>query len=255
MRLRSVNLNDLQTDLSYQSPVKTSQVNKIVNNYDPKSIDSIVVNLREDGLYYIVDGQHRVTALKQLGELSVSAKVHAGLSVEDEAKLYHDINSRPTKTPNAMAKAKMAHGDEVAEKIDQAVRAAGMNIDYGATNKTNGYIQAYRTLETLYKKFGRNGLTETLALIKRVYGNHSGYFSGFIMSGMAKFLSTYYEDLNMEILENKLQKQGFSNLLAEINKQRPNFKSKTEAVPYVLADIYNKKRKADYKLNKKYLMI
>lgn len=255
MRLRNVNVNDLQTDMSYQSPVRAGQVKKIVNNFDEKSIDSVVVNLREDGHYYIVDGQHRVTALKQLGFTTVSAKVHAGLSLEDEAKLYHDINSRPTKTPNSMAKAKMAHGDALADAIDMAVESAGMHIDYEVNHKSIGHISAYRSLESIYKKYGRNGLEETLSFIKRVFGNHNGYFKGFFIEGVAKFLSTYYEEINFKTLEQKLQKQGFSNLLSEINKQRPNFKSKREAVPFVITDIYNKNRKADYKLNKKFLMI
>lgn len=255
MRLRNIGVNELKTDMSYQSPVKQAQVNKIVKNFDEKSIDSIVVNLREDGHYYIVDGQHRVSALRHLGILDVSAKVHAGLSLDEEAKLYHDINSRPTKSPNAMAKAKMAHGDTFADAIDMAVEEAGMHIDYEVNHKSIGYVGAYRTLENIYKKYGREKLVEALLFIKRVFGNHNGYFKGFFIEGVAKFLNSFEQNINMNSLEQKLQKQGFSNLLAEINKQRPNFKSKTEAVPFVIADIYNKNRKADYKLNKKLLML
>lgn len=75
------------------------------------------------------------------------------------------------------------------------------------------------------------------------------------MEGFAKFLSTYYEDIKKENLLKRLQQKGFDNLMAEVNKQRPNFNSKKECLPFVLTDIYNKNRKKDYKLDKKLLFI
>lgn len=255
MKLRNLNVNELQTDMSYQSPVKEVQVKRIVNNFDEASIDSIVVNRRDNGYYYIIDGQHRVQALKELGIGTVPAKVHEGLTVTEEAKLYKNINTRPTKSPNSMAKASLKQGDENAELILFSVLEAGLDIDYDNNNPTQNYITAYRSLERVYNKYGGRGLTETLVFIKDAFGIERTFFQGYIIEGFAKFLATYYEDLKKDNLLKRLQQKGFDNLMADVNKQRPNFNSKKECLPFVLTDIYNKNRKKDYKLDKKLLFI
>lgn len=253
MKLRTLNVKDLATDMSYQSPVKESQVTRIVNNFDEGSIGTIYVNLRANGIYYIIDGQHRVTALKRLGMPTVKAEVYVGLSIEEEAKKYKDFNTRPTKSPNSIAKADIKYGDEFAEMILFSVLESGMDIDYDNQNPRYGYISAYRSLERVYKKYGGSGLTETLKFIKDTFGNEKIYFQGFIIEGFAKFLATYYENIKKDDLTERLRKKGFSDFNAEINKQRPSFKSKKECLPFVLADIHNKKRRKNNQLNKIYL--
>ena len=42
----------LQTDMSYQSPVQERQVKKIVKNFDPKKLHTIVVSKRRVTLHY-----------------------------------------------------------------------------------------------------------------------------------------------------------------------------------------------------------
>lgn len=64
---RPLYITSLKTDMSYQSPVKESQVKKIVKNFDPQKLHTIVVNKRNDGQFFVIDGQHRVEALKELG--------------------------------------------------------------------------------------------------------------------------------------------------------------------------------------------
>ena len=121
MKLRNLNVMGLMTDMSYQSPVKENQVKRILKNFDKDSLDAITVNLRPNGFYYIIDGQHRVEVLKRLNISTVPAKIHVGLSLEEEAKLYRNINTRPTKSPNSIAKADITQGDENAELINFSV--------------------------------------------------------------------------------------------------------------------------------------
>ncbi|QEX37296.1 ParB/Srx family N-terminal domain-containing protein [Staphylococcus lugdunensis] len=74
MKLRNLNVMGLMTDMSYQSPVKENQVKRILKNFDKDSLDAITVNLRPNGFYYIIDGQHRVEVLKRLKISTVPAK-------------------------------------------------------------------------------------------------------------------------------------------------------------------------------------
>lgn len=253
MKLRNLNVMGLMTDMSYQSPVKENQVKRILKNFDKDSLDAITVNLRPNGFYYIIDGQHRVEVLKRLNISTVPAKIHVGLSLEEEAKLYRNINTRPTKSPNSIAKADITQGDENAELINFSVLQAGMQIDYDNQNLKYGFISAYKSLERIYLKYGNSGLTETLKFIKDTYGNERRFFQGYIMEGFAKFLSTYYSDLKINDLSKRLKQKGFDDFMAEINKQRPSFGSKKECLPFVVADIYNKKRRKENQLSKIYL--
>lgn len=250
MKLRNLNVMGLMTDMSYQSPVKEGQVKRILKNFDRDSLDAITVNLRENGFYYIIDGQHRVEVLKRLNIPTVPAKIHVGLSIEEEAKLYRNINTRPTKSPNSIAKANITQGDEKAELINFSVLQGGMQIDYDNQNPKYGYITAYKSLERVFEKHRGSGLTETLKFIKETYGDERRFFQGYIIEGFAKFLSTYYDDLKLNELSKRLKQKGFDDFMAEVNKQKPSFGSKKECLPFVLADIYNKQRRKENQLNK-----
>ncbi|MDK7194715.1 hypothetical protein, partial [Lactobacillus gasseri] len=76
------------------------------------------------------------------------------LTLEEEAKLYRNINTRPTKSPNSIAKADITQGDENAELINFSVLQAGMKIDYDNQNPKYGYISAYKALERIFLKYG-----------------------------------------------------------------------------------------------------
>ena len=87
MYSQKLSVNKLKTDMSYQSPVKDAQVKKIVKDFDPQKLHTIVVNRRDDMNFYIIDGQHRVEALKELSIPLVEATVHEGLTIQQD-----DIN-------------------------------------------------------------------------------------------------------------------------------------------------------------------
>ena len=48
----------------------------------------ILVSEREDGSLWIFDGQHRVEALKILGELVWEVTIYSGMTLKDEATAF-----------------------------------------------------------------------------------------------------------------------------------------------------------------------
>lgn len=239
----------LQTDMSYQSPVKERQVRKIVNNFDPKKLHTIVVSKRKDGSLYIIDGQHRVEALKELNILFVEAMVHENLTVEEEAEMYYGVNDRPSKNANSKAKSRLRFKEPVAVAIDETVRSVGLKIDYEKNASSKGYIKAYDALETIYKKNGANHLGLILEIIKDSFGEETRNFQGFILRGFSKFLKVYLNKVDLNNLVKKLQKMGYEGFILEVNKKQGGFKSKPECLPFVVTDIYNKGRRQENKLD------
>lgn len=89
-KFETVNINDLKVDYSYRSSNNPNS-DGIVENFNRLAIGFITVSAREDGLY-IVDGIRRVEALKQLGYEECFAELLFGLTVEDEAKFFVNMN-------------------------------------------------------------------------------------------------------------------------------------------------------------------
>lgn len=250
-----LSIKNLKTDMSYQSPVKEAQVKKIVKAFDPNKLHTIVVNRRMNGLFYVIDGQHRVEALKRLGILWVEATIHNGLTIEQEAEMYYGINDRPTKSPNSKGKAELMFNDPIAIEIDKAVRNAGLQVDYDRQNHSYGFITAYQALKTVNKKHGPEHLELVLTLIREAFGNDSRHFQGYVIQGFSKFVETYIGNFKTTDLINRLKKIGFDGLLSEISKNKAGFSSKKECLPFTLADIYNKGLRKDNKLNTRFLLV
>lgn len=89
-KFETVKINDLKVDYSYRSSNNPNS-DGIVENFNRLAIGFITVSAREDGLY-IVDGIRRVEALKQLGYEECFAELLLGLTVEDEAKIFVNMN-------------------------------------------------------------------------------------------------------------------------------------------------------------------
>ncbi|WP_228070258.1 hypothetical protein [Staphylococcus arlettae] len=89
-KFETVKINDLKVDYSYRSSNNPNS-DGIVENFNRLAIGFITVSAREDGLY-IVDGIRRVEALKQLGYEECFAELLFGLTVEDEAKIFVNMN-------------------------------------------------------------------------------------------------------------------------------------------------------------------
>lgn len=249
MRTNKLLINSIKTDMSYQSPVNSNEVKKIVKNFNPKALTSIIVSQRDSGEYYVIDGQHRMSALKQMQQPTIEALIYTGLTQNEEAEMYAKINERKTKSPNALGKAKYQSGDLVAIEIHDAVSNAGLIIDYDNTNTRMNHIKAYKALEVTHAKYGQEHLEETLVLLKKCFGDQSASFEGKLIYGMAKFLFHYRDDYKIKRLTTTVNRLGLPefNRLYVQNKTIYNKVDKACAMTFV--DIYNKKLNEDKRLN------
>lgn len=252
---RPLYITSLKTDMSYQSPVKESQVKKIVKNFDPQKLHTIVVNKRNDGQFFVIDGQHRVEALKELGIPTIDSTVHEGLTVEEEAEMYYGINDRPAKSPNSKGKSSLKFGDQNAIEIEEAVQNVGLSIDYDKKGTKEGYITAYASLQSVHKKYGKEFLEVVLQVIKSSFGLERRFYQAFIIKGFAQFIATYGNKIDVSHLINRLQEIGYEGFIQEANKKQVGFKTKKESLPLALAEIYNKRKHNKNKLDTMLLFI
>jgi hypothetical protein len=84
----------LKVNHTYQRAVNLKLVKDIADNFNPALLTRIVVNYRE-GDYWIIDGQQRVMAIREYQpNYMINAVVHHLLTVEEETKLYLELNVR-----------------------------------------------------------------------------------------------------------------------------------------------------------------
>ena len=186
-------IKDLLID-KYQSSINPLRIKRIVRYFDKEQLQPIDVSLR-DNKYYIVDGQHRVAALKMLSIKEVLAKVHFYLTYEKEAKLYYELNnpqSRRTPTTghrwNALLEAKTP------KHLDIKGIVASNGFELGLTqNKIPNKIIALAKLDLIYDRIGAEGLDRVLRLIKGSWDNILEAVDHHMLMGVFLFVK-YYKD-------------------------------------------------------------
>lgn len=234
----------------YQRVVRESTVRKIINNFDPRGLGSLLVSKR-DGKYWVFDGQHRLRALQALGAKTAECIVYEGMTYLDEAKAWDYFNlksSRATRLDQANAEIK--RGDTFAIALNETVEETGLSIDYQQTGR-DGYISAYIALEKIYKEYGRDRLQKTLRFIKQVFGLSRKAFQRSMMIGMTEFFVRYEKNpkFDQRFLEKRLVNNGLQVLLnlATRNKKQYN-QTLEEATVSALLELYNSNKKFENRL-------
>lgn len=211
-------LSTLEICPQTQRGMRLSHVNTIVAKFDADKLGYIVVSLR-DGRYYIVDGQHRVEALRKLGrtEHKVPVLLYQGLSVQEEADLYLGLQVRRGANSYDTFRIQMTSGDPVACDIDRIVRAQGLVV---SPLSKNGGIAAVSSLRFVYKGAGLlkkdspSLLARTIKVLKSTWGVEYTAFDGILIRGMGLVLARYASNVSDDDIARILSKQHPTKLLA-----------------------------------------
>lgn len=171
-RLTWVALGLMRTPTMAQRELKPGRVDHIAANMDLEQLGTPTVNKR-GGLYYILDGQHRVEAFKQwIGEdwehQQLQCWTYDGLSEEEEAETFLKLND--TLAVQAFDKFRIGLNANRPEEVEIAavVSKAGLTI---SQSKAEGSIGAVGTLRRVYRREGHAVLGRALGIIRDAYGS------------------------------------------------------------------------------------
>jgi hypothetical protein len=195
-RLRWVPIGKMRVSPLAQRELNAARVEHIARTMDLEQLGTPTVNER-DGHFYIIDGQHRVEALRQwLGEdcdaQTVQCWAYSGLNETDEAEKFLKLND--TLTVNAMAKFKVGvQADRPLETdIDRIVRAQGLCV---TSDKIEGGVRAVGTLRRVYEREGAASLAKALGIIRDAYG--SAGFEAPVIDGVGYLCGRYNGELDV----------------------------------------------------------
>lgn len=229
---------------SYQRDLRQTWVTKIVKEYNADLMQPIDVSLRADGSFFIIDGQHRVAAMVQLGHNVIGAMVHRGLSPSDEAVLFWLFQrERHALSAWDSFRARLVGKEPTAVGVLATVEAHGLTLGQG-----RGYdVAAVVTLENIFRVGGRKLLSSVLGLIRETWPMSPRRFEASIMGGLAIVLARYEraDQFERQRLVNVLSVIPPSALIASA-RERGGYTDSRDRLDYATAKIireqYNKRR-------------
>lgn len=196
----ALSVDDIFADPTYQRDLDEPRARKMAAEWNRRAVGVIEVSDRGDTTtpprYAVIDGQHRWAAARLLDPPPLLVvNVHEGLDVEQEAKLFDQLN-RNRKQTNTWDhwKARRAGGEELVLRIEQVVLRNGLDVDM---SPCDGRISCVSTLEKVTKLGGLDLLHQTLSLIVEVWGELREGLDAPIIHGVALTLWYLHLDLNL----------------------------------------------------------
>lgn len=193
-RLRWIPIAKMRVNSLAQRDLNQARVDHMIATFDLEQIGTPTVNER-DGHFYIIDGNHRINALKGIGweDQQMQCWAYEGLSEEEEAETFLKLND--VLTVNAMAKFRVGvqAGRVVENDIDRIVRAQDLVV---SSDKIEGGIGAVGTLTRVYHRDGPGSLARTLRIIRDAYGTPG--LEASVIDGIGLLCGRYNSSLDEE---------------------------------------------------------
>lgn len=245
-RIRTVRLDELRVSSVAQREFKAGWGKEIAENLDFDLIGTFTCSLR-DGIYWIIDGQHRFYGLKEYvkrqfgddwGEWTTEVWVHFDLTEEDEARLFLEFNNRKPVDAFDRFKVGIRAGYHDENDINRVVLALGLTVAKGGKPYS---MSAVTALRNVYELGGPALLRQTLATIRDAWDGDG--FKPFAINGIAAVTARYEGRLDGDRLTAKLaaEKNGPISIQQRAAGIRESLgASAREANAAAVLDIYNK---------------
>ena len=247
-KLEWVTAGKLMVDHRYQRDPIPARLKVLAENLDLDALGLFIVSRRKDGVLYVIDGQHRIEALRHHGwqdDWKVECRVYEGLTVEQEAELYRQLNNTRALTAWDFYKAGLVSGDVECLDVDATVRTCGLKV---SNCSGDGHVCCITTIRKVHKDYGRDTLKRTLDIATQSWGHTAAAVEREIVHGLAIVMNTYNGEIDTPWLIKKLAKApgGASGL---IGRARGLKDIQTSPVYRIVAQqviaLYNKGRRTN----------
>jgi len=243
-RVQEVPLGKTTTSPKLQRELKQHRVNELLANFDLDDFGIPVVSWRE-GRYFIIDGQHRIEALKQwLGvgwEIQkVECRVYQGLSEAEEADMFDRLNNVLIVAAYDKFRIRVEAGRETETAIAKVLKQENLVI---SRDEVPGAVSAVGTLVRVYERSDADVLAKTLRIIRDAFGD-AGFRSG-VIDGLGHLCQRYNGALDEKAAVERLSLtrggvNGLLNKATVLHKQTGN--SRAQCVAAAAVDIINAHR-------------
>ena len=200
----------------YARTLNDGRVARLVAEFDANAVGVILLSLREDGTYAVIDGQHRVEAAKKAGMASLDAYVYIDLTLQEEAGLYRKFGDylKQTALDRYVAALTEEHPETLA--IDKLLDEVGLHVARSGGPEVGGVL-AVSAIQRVARDFGPQILRETLRFLHEAFGANSRGFSSTSIFGTAQFGMRFFahSNFNRKRLIERLRVEGVTGVLAK----------------------------------------
>src|ERR1051326_2895367 len=241
-KIRPVPINQMRIPpaLVTQREFRKAHGDRIAADLDLNKIGYPVINHR-DGIYWVLDGQHRIYALKQNGfeKDSLDCEVYEDLSDADMADIFLGRDARRPIPLYAKFHVACTAGRRRERDIRRAVESNGQKI---GRNKADG-ISAVGALSAVYDRSGDVVLGQVIRAINLGFGGDPAAFDCAVIEGLGLVFNRYNGRTNEKDLGARLAslRHGAREVLrkAEAIRERTG-NQKKQCVAAVIVDVYNR---------------
>lgn len=237
-----IKLKDLRVDMSYQRIPEKKRVQDIANNWDDMKANLVHVSRRSDG-FYVIDGNHTRLACEKTGRTEILCRVHEGLTREDEARLFSELNSKSKKpTFSELLKARAAAGYELEKSYLELLDKAG--IDYVLTSGAHGCVlKCHAALMSIYRKTPYSEMFRALMIAKEAANNREEFYQSGFFPGLCLIVVNHTE-LDEKRLIDRVRKTTSSQVMEIADKHKRGSaiggQGQTKYYYEAYVDVYNK---------------
>jgi hypothetical protein len=240
-RLQWVPISAMRVSPLAQRDLNQARVDRLAASFDPEQLGTPTVSYR-DGVYYIIDGQHRIEALKAIGygDQQVHCWVYRGLSETDEAEKFLRLNDTLAVAAYPKFKVAVQAGRAEEADIDRIVRAQGLKV---SLDRAGGAVSAVHTLRRVYRRGGPACLARTLRIARDAYGDPG--LEAMVIDGVGLLCHRYNGELKEDQVIRALATAsgGVNGLLGKAeNLRRQTGNPKAHCVAAAAVELINRKR-------------
>ena len=245
-----INTRDLIPHPIAQREFVKSHGDKLAKQFKWDLYDPVRVSFR-DGKYWVIDGQHRLYAIRRNAggkDVVVLCRVFYGMTELDEAEyfLHKGVIVKDLTVGDNYAVAYKI-GDEKVTGMVRGAETAGWTVDF-KTKKSRDRITALKALMTCYEALTYEQYVGALRALKAAWGSDIDAVSGMILKGMSLFYKTYWGRFEPKDLVTRLNRISPTVILRDGQALKTsiygNGKNLRQGVPYARAILnqYNVKR-------------
>ena len=233
--------NIIELPPQYQRRIDMDHVQEIVDNFNRAILNPIKVSHR-NGKYWVFDGGHSFTALKQINTgkpaFMVECRVYENLSFEEEAELFAFQSGSVRKVPvKDELKALVLGKNKKTMDLVSATEEAGFTL--GITEHPEGAIEAIEKARQLFEKYGAELYTDALCLIRETWNGKKDSLSANMLGGVMLFLSKYKDQYSRQRFVKKLGVKPIPDLKREARWNRGGDQSVDGSYATAIAKVYN----------------
>jgi hypothetical protein len=215
-------------------------VRRIVQDFDPDLFGVVTVaEMNGTGTHHIIDGQHRVEALRRLGwaDQTVPCVVRNSHDKADVARMFDGINTARKPQYIDRFRVRVTAGFPLETAVNEIVERHGYTVKLGSNTEARAFSAASAAVQVA-ERYGLKVLDDTLGVLVEAWGHSRDAVHQCVVAGVG---AAVYAGVDVARLADRLESKVTPGQLVGKARARKEYDGGTIAhnVAEVALSIYN----------------